>query len=56
MSCRNEVIDLLVKVRQEAAKLGAGADEEAVENALSAEINSRVAIDAEKVRWRGRMR
>lgn len=42
-SCRNEVVELLVKVRQEAAKLaGKPHDEEAAEYNLSAELNTKV--------------
>lgn len=42
-SCRNEVVKLLVKVREEAAKLSESPnDEEANENALSAELNTKV--------------
>ncbi|EKU22672.1 erythromycin esterase [Nannochloropsis gaditana CCMP526] len=48
-SCRNEVVKLLVKVREEAAKLSESPhDEEANENALSAELNTKVVLDAEK--------
>ena len=46
-SCREEVINLLVKVRQEASKL-VEPDDEAMENNLSAALNTCVAIDAEK--------
>jgi len=42
-SCRNEVVDLLVKVRQEAAKLAKKPhEEEDEENTMSAEINTQV--------------
>jgi len=50
-SCRKEVVRLLVKVRQEAAKLAETKpqDDEAAENSLSAELNT-------KVGWVGRVR
>lgn len=43
-SCRNEVVKLLVKVREEAAKLAETKphDDEAAENSLSAELNTKV--------------